>query len=75
MQAAQFGRAQGGQGQRAPAKIFALQQGDTTSVDTIAGTLRILLHSAYVLFDTDASFSCISEAFVTVCDLFVENML
>ena len=41
-------------------------------MDTISGTLRILQHDAYVLFDTGASFSSVSESFVDVCGMHVE---
>ena len=43
-------------------------------MDTISGTLRILQHDAYVLFDTGASFSSISELFVDVCGVKMEFM-
>src|SRR5262249_51248990 len=70
----QFSRVSYGQGQRAPAKVYALQRKETASIDTIAGMFPILQHSAFVLFDTGASFSCISESFMTECDLSAEYM-
>jgi hypothetical protein len=71
----QFGRTQlSGPGQRALAKVYALQRSETSSVDTIAGMFPILLHSAFVLFDTGASFSCVPESFVDICSLSVEYM-
>ena len=43
-------------------------------MDTIASMFPILLHSAYVLLDTSASFSCVSETFVSVCGVSAEYM-
>ena len=40
----------------------------------MAGTLSVNLHSAYVLFDTGATFSCVAESFVAVCGLCAESM-
>ena len=40
----------------------------------MAGMLSINLHSAYVLFDTGATFSCVAESFVSVCGLCAESM-
>lgn len=41
----------------------------------MAGTLSVLLHSAYVFFDMGATFSCIAKSFMNVCDACAEPML
>ena len=64
----------GGQRQRNLTPVFAIQHQDTPDMDTMVDTLSINLHSAYVLFDTGATFSCVAESFVSMCGLFAEFM-
>ena len=69
--ATQFGRPQGGLGQRAPAKVYALQHRDTSSVDTISGTLRILQYDEFFqhlwIFCWCVWYACGNYAYIFVC--------
>ena len=49
-----------------------MQYEEAPTVDTLAGTLLIASHSAYVLVDTGATHSCISEEFMNVGALHAE---
>ena len=54
------------------ARVYAMQHEEAPIVDSLAGTLLIASHSAYVLVDTSAIHSCISEEFMNACELHAE---
>ena len=54
---------------KATARVFALQQEESPTIDTLAGTLLVSAHDAYCLIDTGAMHLCIFEEFMTSCGL------
>ena len=56
------------------AQIFSLQYEEAPTVDTFAGKFSVASYLAYVLIDTGATHSCMSEHFIHVCCSTAENI-
>ena len=54
---------------KATARVFALQQEESPTVDTLAGILLVSARDAFCLVDTGATHTCISEEFMSSCGL------
>ena len=54
------------------ARVFAMQHEEAPTVDILARTFIVASHPAYVLIDTGATHSCISEKFLSSCKLHAE---